>query len=198
MQTSLQQTSKQHVSVPVLALNVAQQQHGTKKVPNILKNGHWGKEKMAEKKLAGLNLQQQQQQKAIKNGTAQNGQEKEEGTGKGGQPVAAEKSQPEKTTKVGSGLFKRPIIPDQQPLSATAAVQTEEQAEQERSFDAVIPSTPAVAATHLTTALSSTQQAVIVPQDDSTWFGHSIAAQLRAMQAQTKELVKMRIQQVGL
>jgi hypothetical protein len=37
---------------------------------------------------------------------------------------------------------------------------------------------------------------MIVPQDDCTWFGHSIAAQLRMMSPQLKELTKMRLQKV--
>uniref|UniRef100_A0A1I8BC24 C2H2-type domain-containing protein n=1 Tax=Meloidogyne hapla TaxID=6305 RepID=A0A1I8BC24_MELHA len=40
------------------------------------------------------------------------------------------------------------------------------------------------------------QAAMFVSQDDSTWFGHSIAAQLRLMPLHIKELAKMRIQQV--
>lgn len=46
------------------------------------------------------------------------------------------------------------------------------------------------------TALASADVMVAVPQDDCTWFGHSIAAQLRMMSPPRKELAKIRLQRV--
>jgi hypothetical protein len=71
-----------------------------------------------------------------------------------------------------------PNLPVPQPMSLnkTTSVQT-------ATTQAAAPS-PATPAT------------MIVPQDDCTWFGHSIAAQLRMMSPQLKELTKMRLQKV--
>uniref|UniRef100_A0A914MIY8 C2H2-type domain-containing protein n=1 Tax=Meloidogyne incognita TaxID=6306 RepID=A0A914MIY8_MELIC len=47
-----------------------------------------------------------------------------------------------------------------------------------------------------TLSAAQNQTALFVSQDDSTWFGQSVAAQLRLMPLHIKELAKMRIQQV--